>query len=223
MALPRESNYDQMCRRVRKDFLRCDQNRMMEKFHLDWDSAYLYVPFCGGTYRIDRRTGAVERGLDGFAVVREAGYNEVMSIYDALSRTDGPCRLAGRFAPVGSLPGTGFFSPGGDLFGPAARAFAGRTDQLARACDTLGGIPEGRGDAAFRLMVFPFLPVLLQFYDADEEFPPSVQLLWDENVLEFVRFETTFFIASHLFRRILEEMERDLLDGTGEEADAQTK
>lgn len=222
MALPRESNYDRMCRQVRQDFLRYDQARMIEKFHLDWDPTYLYLPFCGQPYRIHRRTGAVEWGENGFAVTHGAGYNAVMSIYDALSRTEGACRLAGRFTPVGSLPGTGLFSrAGSDFFAPVARAFTHRAGQVARACESLGGVPEGRGDAAYRLMVFPFLPVLLQFYDADEEFPASVQLLWDENVLDFVRFETTFFIASHLFQRIQEEMDR--LSRPGEEPDAQTK
>lgn len=209
MALPRESNYDLMARRVRKDFLACDQGRMIEKFHLRHDGAYLYVPFCGRDYRIDRKTGAVEGSGDGFRTASPGDYNEVMALYDALSRTGGACRPAGRFAPIHSLPGTGYTaSVGSDLFAPAAAAFAGRTGDLARACRALGGVPEGRGDAAFRLMVFPFLPVLFRFYDADEEFPASVQLLWDENTLNFVFFETTFFIAAHLLSRLREEMDR---------------
>lgn len=208
--MEQRSNYDLMARRVRQTFLAYDQGRMIEKFHLDHDEAYLYVPFCGRNYRIDRKTGAVESSDDGFLTRLPAGYNEVMSIYDALSRTDGEVCLTGRFSPVNSLPGTGYTSRvGGDFFAPTARAFTHCCADLARACRALGGVPGGRGDVAFRLEVFPFLPVLLQFYDEDDEFPAQIQLLWDENTLSVVFFETTFFIASHLFSRLSREMEEN--------------
>ena len=215
--MEQRSNYDLMVQRVRQTFLAYDQGRMIEKVHLDHDEAYLYVPFCGRNYRIDRKTGAVEGSDDGFLTRLPAGYNEVMSLYDALSRTDGCVRLAGQFSPVNSLPGTGYTSRvGGDFFEPVSRAFTHRCDDLSRACRALGGISEGRGDVAFRLQVFPFLPVLLQFYDADDEFPAQVQLLWDRNTLEVVFFETTFFIASHLFARLAEEMDRPFPGNGGE-------
>lgn len=208
--MERESNYDLMARQVRGTFLACDQQRMIAKFRLRHDGQYLYLPFCGRDYRIDRKTAVVEGSGDGFRSVLPAGYNEVMSIYDALSRTDGEVCLTGRFSPVNSLPGTGYTSRvGGDFFAPAAREFTHHCADLARACRALGGVPEGRGDVAFRLEVFPFLPVLLQFYDEDDEFPAQIQLLWDENTLNVVFFETTFFIASHLFSRLSREMEEN--------------
>ena len=206
--MERESNYDLMARRVRKTFLTYDQQRMIEKFHLEFDGTWLYLPFCGRDYRIHRQTGAVEGSDNGFLTLLPAGYNEVMAIYDALSRTDGEICLTGRFSPVNSLPGTGYTSRvGGDFFAPVSRAFTHRCDDLSRACRALGGVPEGRGDVAFRLQVFPFLPVLLQFYDEDDEFPAQIQLLWDEKTLDIVFFETTFFIASHLFSRLAEEID----------------
>ena len=208
-GLNRESNYDKMARQVRSDFLTYDQGAMIRDFGLGHDEAYLYLPFCGLDYRIDRKSGAVEGSGDGFQTRFPAGYNEVMAIYDALSRAGRPHRLSGRFAPIQSLPGTGYTSRvGGDFLSPWARAFAGRTADLSRACAFLGGIPEGRGDVACRLAVFPFLPVRFQFYDADDEFPAQVQLLWDENTLDFVYFETTFFIASHLLTRLGGAMDR---------------
>lgn len=208
MAMPRESNYDLMSRRVRQTFLTYDQSRMIEKFGLIHDASYLYVPFCGRNYRINRKSGAVEGSDDGFSTLLSAGYNEVMAIYDALSRTDGAVHLTGRFALAKSLPGTGYTAPASaDFFTPHAKAFSHRTEELSRACAALGGVREGHGDVAYRLAVFSFLPVLFQFYDADDEFPAQVQLLWDENTLDIVFFETTFFIASHLLSRLAEEME----------------
>lgn len=96
---------------------------------------------------------------------------------------------------------------GDGMFQPAARALRRRTAQLgAGPGAALGGRREGRGDVAFRLYPFPFLPVLFQFWSSDEDFPASLTILWDENTLDFVRYETTYYIAGHLLRRLLELM-----------------
>lgn len=46
------------------------------------------------------------------------------------------------------------------------------------------------------------LPVILQFWESDEEFPPVLKLMWDENILSYMHFETTFFAAGHLLERL---------------------
>ena len=43
------------------------------------------------------------------------------------------------------------------------------------------------GDMAYRLPVFPGLDMMLKFYHADEDFPPSLDLLWDKNTLQFLQ------------------------------------
>ena len=47
-----------------------------------------------------------------------------------------------------------------------------------------------------------FFPVLLQFWQADEEFPPKLVLLWDQNTIEFMHFETTFYLQGDLLERL---------------------
>ena len=76
---------------------------------------------------------------------------------------------------------------------------------LARACEALGGTPLSGADVGYTLPLFPFLPVQLRFWHGDEEFPPSLQLLWDEHTLQFMRYETTYYAANHLFTRLSEE------------------
>ena len=44
------------------------------------------------------------------------------------------------------------------------------------------------------MLLFPFLPVVLRFWDADEEFPASMQILTDRNILDFMRYETLMFV-----------------------------
>lgn len=49
--------------------------------------------------------------------------------------------------------------------------------------------------------------MMLQFWNSDEEFPASLKIMWDENILDYLHYETTFFIVSHMLCRIQEMME----------------
>ena len=55
----------------------------------------------------------------------------------------------------------------------------------------------------------PFLPVVLQFWDADEEFDAVLKLMWDEHILDYMHYETTYFAAVHLLERVVEEIKRE--------------
>jgi hypothetical protein len=64
------------------------------------------------------------------------------------------------------------------------------------------------GDIGYQFPVFAELSVILKFYHADEDFPASVTLLWDENMLQFAFYETVFYIAGFLLGSIRNEMKR---------------
>lgn len=64
-----------------------------------------------------------------------------------------------------------------------------------------GGALE-KGDAAYELDLFPFLPVILCFWDSDDEFPASLQILVDKNILDYMHYETLMFAISHLLNRV---------------------
>ena len=66
----------------------------------------------------------------------------------------------------------------------------------------------GSGDVAYQLELFSFLPVILRFWESDDEFPASLQVLVDRNILEYMHYETVMFAIGHLLERVEEEMER---------------
>ena len=82
--------------------------------------------------------------------------------------------------------------------------FAGRPGALRRACEALGGVPQRVGDVSSLIPLFDFMPVMVQFWDADEEFDAVLKIMWDRNTLDFMHFETTFYAAGHLLRRLKE-------------------
>ena len=186
------SNYDTALEQARRLFLTYDRAALAAKFGLQWRDDALFIPFVGRLYRLSASTGHVT-WADASGVRQPADYNAAMSIYDVLCCSRPLCRTCGSFAPINSVARS-FHSSGlgENLFDERAQFFAAAPHKLERACIALGGIKDTKGDVAYRLDTFPFLPVLLRFWQADEEFPPSLQLLWDLNTLDFVHYETTY-------------------------------
>ena len=60
------------------------------------------------------------------------------------------------------------------------------------------------------LPVFPGVSMCLKFYFADEEFPPQLTFLWDKNMLQFVRYETVYYIAGCIRERLLKRIDAGL-------------
>lgn len=181
---------------------------MIDRFSLQADRDFLYITFLNRPYRIDRASGHVQ-WLDGsFETQHEADYNEVMTIYDVLCNAKDTSCLSGNFVNINALTGlqTGNLSKNASFFQQTADFFQGKIQQLARACEALSGVKLDYGDAAYQLELFRFLPVILRFWDADEEFPPSLQILVDRNTLEYMHYETLMFALGHLFRRLKEEI-----------------
>ena len=189
---------------MESEFLKYDQNQLIQKLNLDFDRLYLYLTFLGRSYRISRENGSVFWSEDGFQHTGEANYNEVMTIYDLLCYSDAAAHPSGEYASVHSLAAIhNTASPeSGNLFGQKARDFDHKNAALAQACVRLNGVKAGRGDVAYRIPLFQSLSCLLQFWNSDEEFPPTLQIFADKNILQYMHYETVWFAMSHLLDRL---------------------
>lgn len=204
------SNYNMTRDNAERRFLNYDQENMIKKFHLKYDEQYLYIDFVGRDYRINRSSGRTEWTMDGFSHVEHAGFNEVLAICDVLCDSKKGCHLSGRFVKVNDLKGTVRSSGlGNDLYGKYAEYFDRRLPELRKACETLGGEKQKIGDVSYLLHPFSFLPLMLQFWESDDEFSASLKFMWDENTLDFLRYETTYYVLGHVLERLKELMEAD--------------
>ena len=195
----RRDNYIIARDRTRAVFPTYDLEKIVEKFALDADGDFLYTRFFDLPFRVGRRDGVVAQLEDGQWT--ESGFDASMTLYDILCDSKPHCRASGRFANVWNQKNVSS-APDGGLFQSRADAFAGRTALLAAACERMGGKRAGAGDVSYNLPVFQALQLRLSFWDADDEFPASLSLLWDENVLDFMRYETTFYAAGYLLDRL---------------------
>lgn len=189
------SNYIKMRDQMQERFLTYDQKEIEGKYGFAFDDDYFYVPYLFEEWRVNRHTGVAEGSKDHFLHVHQGSFNETLTIFDLLCCGKKEIVLAGTYARTSSLKGTikGRTIASGVHDSRAAR-YDGHVEQLKKACVSLGGKPYFPGDAAFVFHVFPFLPLVFQFWESDEEFPPVLKFMWDENVLDYLRFETLYYV-----------------------------
>mgnify|MGYP003297476227 CR=1 FL=1 len=198
--IPKRDNYAIQAESARLRFLTYDQDAMpVEK-----DTDFLYLPFCGCSYRISQADGHIFRKDSGVWLPADS-HGEVLTIFDYLCDAQPGRASAGVFVSMASLGGhvhTGLASSSG----PLERAIDADPAAFRRVCLAWGGREAEGGDLCFDLLLFRDLPIRLRFWHGDEEFPPGLDLLWDQNVLRFLRYETTWFAAGVLRGRLREEM-----------------
>lgn len=191
---------------ARKLFLKYDQEKMIRKYHLANDAEYLYIRFMNEEYAISRKSGHITRK----GTEQKAGHPETMSIYDMLCYSDKLPELPGLSGKWESLSVLGGIIGAGHtqrlMNGRMLEPFAGKTEQMCRACEEMGGKKQKGADVSYILPVFDFFPFWLEFWDGDDEFPPSIQFLWDKNSLQYMHYETLWyivdFVEEELRRRI---------------------
>lgn len=207
--MERISNYEITKRRVQSDFLKYDQEKMIQKFSLESDDKYLYIKFIGHLYRIDRSTGYLEWSEDNFKTCTEGDFNEALTIYDLLCDSKENCRASGDYINLQSLSSLQPSSKklGDGLFHGKEKVFDHKEELLCSVCDKLGGIKAGKGDVAYEIPLFDFLLCRIQFWNSDDEFEAQLQIFMDKNILDFIRYETVWYAVGHLMRRLTEELE----------------
>ncbi len=199
-ALPRVfpmNNYDKMLDSARRRFLGYDMAAMARRPGVFLTEDHLATRFLGEEARISLATGAVTFPESG----RDGGFGECLTLYDWLCDGKPDAKAAGEYGPVSSLPGI-YVGGSGLVMNTAPLAAKIDKDPAAfrAACMNMGGRAVPMGDIGFLLPALPGLDVLVKFYRSDEEFPPTLTLLWDKNILHFLRYETVYYLAGCLLQ-----------------------
>ena len=200
-----QSNYDKQVDTGRKIFMEYDQEQILKKYPLEADGQWIYLTYLNTPCRISRTDGHIDELADGFWTECRS-YNTVMTIYDLLCYHKGPLapKLSHEWCAVGHFIVTGI-TDAGAYAEKYAVLFDENIEGFKDACTQLGGTieaPMAGADVSCRLPVTPYFPVLLQFWQGDEDFPPKLLLLWDKNAKSFLHFETTFYLQGDLLERL---------------------
>ena len=198
------NNYEKQASQAKKHFLTYDQQELIRRCRLEYDDRYFYVRFLAESCRIDRSTGDMERFQNGNWVDGNE-FNQVMTVLDWLCDSRENRYIAGKWVNMVSL-GHHFYTNLQEKEDPDAWLFERNHEGFRRGCEALGGELVSGGDISYAIELVDGLKVLVQLWFADEEFPPSLRLFWDENTLRYIRYETTWFAAGLLVKRIKENM-----------------
>lgn len=191
------NNYAIMMHAAMARFCSYDGETVAQKPGIETDENFVMTRFFGLPTLIDRRTGAVT--VNG----QPADFYETLSVLDWLCDGAPDATAAGRYCPVDSLPGV-FVRGGGLSMNDAelAEKIQANPDRFRQAVEDMGGTMLPLGDRGAEIPIFPGLYLRIKSYESDSEFPPSVTLLWDENILSFVRYETVYYLAATLKKRM---------------------
>lgn len=202
--MARVNNYLIQAQQAKALFLRYDQQKLIEKLKLRSDEQYLYVNLLCKLYRINRTTGDLERQEEAW--VDANTFEEVLTLMDLVCDSRPDRYLSCRWKNMLSF-GHMFHQNLLEERNPFAEMIQENQEAFRRACTALGGKPLPNGDIAYAFEVFDGLPIAIQFWEGDEEFPPSVRYMWDENALMYLRYETMYYAVNLLKERIDKQMQ----------------
>lgn len=199
-------NYAIMADNTRKLFLTYDQSQLLANIPMTHDEAFFYLPILSVPCRVHRQTGQIDwQTADGWA--RSTSPNDAIALFDYLCDAKPGRILAGEFRAVtgfGHQFHTSLAEP--ETATPLERYIDAHPDEYRAACEALGGKPHPMGDIGYTLMLFPDLPVLLQFWHSDEDFPAQLRIFWDGNSLDWLRYETMYYAQGIIRSRLAEKI-----------------
>lgn len=201
----RRDNYQIQVLQAKKRFLTYDQQELISRCRLRYDEEYLYLTMLSEPYRIHRLTGDMERQCGGQWIDANS-FNEVMTVLDWLCDSRPDRYITGRWINV-VTHGHNFHSNlQADMSSPYAALFDQNPEAFCAACEALKGEKHAGADHAYVIELLDGLCVLIQLWHGDDEFPPSLRCLWDENTSRYLRYETTWFTTALLLERIKEKL-----------------
>ena len=186
-------------------FTTYDQEKLITKLKLRFDHSYLYPSMLSETYRIHRKSGDIWRET-GSDWVDAGSYEEVMTLLDLVCDSRENRFLTGRWKNMTDFGLMFHRNLTEGRSDPWAEKFQTNPEGFRKACLALGGKPFPKGDIAYSIELFDGLSILVQLWFGDEEFPACLRLLWDENALMYIKYETMYFAKALLLRKIEERM-----------------
>lgn len=188
----RQSNYDQVIENWRLKFLEMDQEELIRKFQLEADEEFLYIIYFSKRFRIDRKTGFITE--DG----KNPGFDTVMNIYNTFYYSAAHPVASGNLVAFRQVKRVYPFEAAyrRTIIFRLQELFSGKTEELRKACEALGGTLLPQGDVGYVLPVFPFLNIAVLFWDKDEEFEAQANMLFDSEITEFMHEENVVCVAA---------------------------
>jgi hypothetical protein len=115
--------------------------------------------------------------------------------------------LSGNLIPYEDIPGCRGYAPVFDrrVSRPLLSAFGYSRDTFLEGGLSAGGKTEEFGNASFRLEAFPRIPIVFILWEGDEDFPPSLRVLFDDTIHTYLPLEDIVVVSKMAATRIMKK------------------
>jgi hypothetical protein len=119
--------------------------------------------------------------------------------------TSDGARLTGQWVSFADLPD-------GRMYSQAFQGYSGEelvkifrldVNAFRIACEKGGGVATSTGDAAYIFYALPRLPLLVNYWCGDEDFPSSCKILFDSSVSHYLPTDVCAILGSMLTRKLI--------------------
>jgi hypothetical protein len=142
--------------------------------------------------------------LDGRTRLEEPSLDtQTMLLLHLVTSNGAP--LAGRWISFRELPDGGFYHQAyqGYTGHEITKCFGDDLGALESAALSLGGQPQGMGDAAYSFVALPCVPLLVAYWLGDEDFPSSARILFDASAGNHLPTDACALLGSTLTGRLI--------------------
>ena len=215
-----ESNYEKVFSYFQGEFLKLDQEAAAQKLGLFCEEDAIMIPWFGNYWRIDRNTGII---TDENGNIPDVTQRLLIMHHFCFFRMDAV--HSDKWVPFRQIREAACFERAykKSAVDPIVEYFAGKTELFEQAARALGGTPVSYGDAGFRIYPLPQIGLTYIFYDADEEFEASCNILFESTVTWWIHPESVPTIASAATEKLIstaERMDTAVQKATTEQTDA---
>jgi hypothetical protein len=188
------NGYEQIYRYLLPKLAECDLGESAGRLGLELlPNGEVKVAFCGRGFHINP-AGVIP--VDGQPV--DVNYRTVLAYYVLSQGQGGPDNS---YLPLSRM--TGIIEgrkthDKGMLIVPLLREFGDDYGKFQSAAGKIGGVlhgPSPDGGHCWDFPVLPKIPLRLVFYEADDEFPADIQILFDRSAPRFMAFECLAFLV----------------------------
>lgn len=186
------SNYEKVYAQFQDWFVKCPQEDIIKKTGGEFDEKNLYLSFFSERCRISRETGMITGEGE-----REIPVTERLTIMHHLRYCKTFAEEGSKMVPFREIREAAVFERAYErsALEPLKKHFAGHPQELLKAGLKLGGIREKYGDVSLTLHAFPKISLTYIFWDGDEEFPPSANILFQDTIAQWTHPESVPTLA----------------------------
>lgn len=187
------SNYEKQCEDWRQKFLTMDQEDICRRLpEIKKTEDRLILWHYGREFAVDRNDGRIQ----GLSDDRKVEIMPKLNIYTLFWYAKKDAVQTGNWIPFRELKGAAPFAAAFQqgILEPLAATFSGHEELLELAVKGLRGMRLSA--SGFQIFAFSCMPVKLNFWDGDDEFPAQANLLFDSSATDFDHVESIVTIAT---------------------------